>query len=52
VFDHILVPAEVPIIASNLAMKRMLRRANVWSFEDIRRRAQEAGIKRVGVNDE
>lgn len=48
-FQYILTPLEYGLVQSNYANQRMMQRANVWSFEEIQRRAEEAGSITIGV---
>lgn len=50
-FQYILTSLEVPLVVSNFANKRMMQRANVWSFEEIQRRAEEVGSVTIGVDE-
>lgn len=52
VFDHKLVPLEVPVIQSNIASKRMNERVNVWTLEEFRRRATSNGVETVKIGEE
>lgn len=49
VFDYILSPLEVPLVASNKATKDMLKRTNVWDAMKIRDHVAQNGIEYVEV---
>jgi hypothetical protein len=46
-FQHIVTEVESRLIKTNRSNERMMNRANVWSFEEIRRRALEMGTEEV-----